>query len=137
MRPASCNYLAERGRPSVSGDLTGHDLLAVDESLLDLPEARWLAARAGSARVVLRTNSTLAQLEAVRAGVGLALLPRFLCEVAGLERASPPSQGITRQLWLAVHPDLQHAVRVRAVIEFLAARAGWLERGPWRSRVPR
>ncbi len=120
---ASPRYLEERGRPAASGALRGHAVLAYDESLAAVPESRWMAARAGDALHVLRTNSVLVQLQAAQAGLGLALLPCYLAEGTGLVRALPLAAGVRRELWLVVHADLQHTARIRAVIEFLAARA--------------
>jgi DNA-binding transcriptional LysR family regulator len=120
---ASPRYLAERGRPRTEDGLRGHAVLAYDESLAAVPEARWIASKAREAERVLRTNSVLVQLQAARAGLGLALLPCYLAEGAGLERALPLAAGIRRELWLAVHADLRGTARIRAVIDFLAARA--------------
>lgn len=56
-------------------------------------------------------------------GVGRALLPCYLVEPAGLVRMLSRAADIRRELWLAVHADLQRAPRIRIVIEFLAALA--------------
>jgi hypothetical protein len=38
----------------------------------------------------------------------------------GLRRLMPPVSSLWRDIWLAVHRDLQQNVRVRAVLQFLA-----------------
>jgi DNA-binding transcriptional LysR family regulator len=88
-----------------------------------VPESRWLAQQAPRAVCALRTNSVLAQLRAAEAGVGLALLPCYLAEPAGLVRVLPRSEDVRRELWLALHADLQRAPRIRVMVEFLAAMA--------------
>lgn len=130
---ASSRYLAARGRPAGGKGLVGHAVLAYDESLAEVPEYRWLATYASRAERVLRTNSVLVQLQAARAGLGLALLPCYLAEGAGLERVLPVAAGVRRELWLVVHADLQRTARIRAVMAFLAdlarQRAWWFAGG--------
>ena len=82
-----------------------------------------MAQHGRSAACPLRTNSGPALLQAAQAGLGLALLPCYIADGVGLVRALPLSAGIRRELWLAVHADLQHVARIRAVIDFLVARA--------------
>lgn len=125
----SPRYLAARGRPAGGEGLLGHAVLAYEESLAEVPEYRWLAAHAIRAERVLRTNSVLVQLQAAQAGLGLALLPCYLAEGAGLERVLPIAAGVRRELWLVVHADLQRTARIRAVMAFLADRAR--ERAAW------
>lgn len=120
---ASARYLEERGRPAPRDGLAGHAILAYDESLGAVPESRWLAQQARRAVCALRTNSVLAQLRAAEAGVGLAVLPCYLAEPAGLVRVLPRSADVCRELWLALHADLQRAPRIRVTVEFLAALA--------------
>lgn len=128
---ASARYLEERGRPPSGEGLAGHAILAYDDSLGAVPESRWLAQHARRATCALRTNSVLAQLRAAEAGVGLALLPCYLAEPAGLVRVLPRSADVRRELWLALHADLQHTPRIRVAVEFLAgvakARAAQLQ----------
>jgi DNA-binding transcriptional LysR family regulator len=120
---ASARYLEERGRPAPRDGLAGHAILAYDDSLGAVPESRWMAQHARRAVCALRTNSVLAQLRAAEAGLGLALLPCYLAEPAGLVRVLPRTADVRRELWLALHADLQHAPRIRAAVEFFAATA--------------
>lgn len=117
----SSHYLAERGRPARADDLAGHDLLVPGSELAHLPEAKWLAARAG-ARVAFRTSSMPTLVAACVAGHGLTVLPRpwaarepALEEVHALD-AIPP-----RTLWLVVHPDVARRAEVRLVVDQLAS----------------
>jgi DNA-binding transcriptional LysR family regulator len=120
---ASARYLEERGRPVPRDGLAGHAVLAYDESLGAVPESRWIEQQARRAVCALRTNSVLAQLRAAEAGLGLALLPCYLAEPAGLVRVLPRTADVRRELWLALHADLQHAPRIRAAVEFLVETA--------------
>lgn len=111
-------YLA--GRPAVAEGLQGHAALGYDEELSATPEARWLAGRARA--VPLRSNNVLILREAAAAGLGLAVLPRWVGDSdARLARAL--DLPVRRDLWLVVHPELRAVARVRAVAEFVAAEA--------------
>jgi len=82
----------------------------------------WLAERLGERRPRIRASRTSLQLEAVRAGAGLGLLPCFLGDAdAGLVRLTPPIDELTpmENRWLFVHPDLRNVPRVRSAIEWI------------------
>lgn len=72
----------------------------------------------------LRTNSHLAQIEAVRAGLGVALLARPIRQLdpnlIELDLGLPP--GPSLDLWLVTPRPLAQVPRIRAVWDFLIAR---------------
>jgi len=109
------------------GSLDEHDVVAFDESLAHIPSAQWLAGASARARITVRMTSPLTGVAAVRSGWGLAVLPDFVARTdAALVRLSSESVA-GDEVWIAVHPDLQHTPRIRAVIEHLvdaAHRAG-------------
>jgi len=99
----------------------GHDLVMLDDELSQIPPARWLAERAAGARIAMRTNSILTAAAAARGGWGLAALPTF-CRGGSPELVPARPALITPiDVWLVVHPDLQHTGRVRAVLDHLAS----------------
>jgi DNA-binding transcriptional LysR family regulator len=107
-------------------DLAADPLVGFDESLAGVPQERWIARVAPDRRVVFRCNSTASLVAAARAGVGVAVLPRFVAdhepELVRLDGPEP----VHHELWLLVHGDLRRSPRVRAVIEWvddLVARA--------------
>ena len=98
--------------------------------------------------VSLRTNSMNGQMIAARAGLDVAVLPRFIGDhEPGLERLFALSLAQTAELWLLIHADLRQTARVRAFVEFMseaiqskrelyegrprARRSGMSERGAW------
>lgn len=85
-------------------------------------EGDWLRQRIPEGPVALRTDNVSTALSAVRAGVGLGLLPDALSE--GLLRVelgvSPP----TRPVWLSMHPTSARQRRVRTVVRWLAETFG-------------
>lgn len=58
------------------------------------------------------------QAAAAVAGAGVALLPHFVAQDAGLQRLSP-EQALSREIWLTVHDDIRHAPGIVAVTAFL------------------
>jgi DNA-binding transcriptional LysR family regulator len=122
---ASPAYLQARGMPEPGG--RGHCVIVTERDLLAISDMQWMQRLLPEAATVLATNSRFAHRAACVAGMGLATLSRYLGDpAAGLVRlplgAPPP-----RELWLAVHNDIRHMPRVRALTEFLAA--GFRERG--------
>lgn len=121
---ASRSYLD--GRPlREAGDLRGHALLASeapdDARPTTAPDAQWLEALSDGARPTLVCELSMALMEACRAGMGVAVLPRFLGDreeaLVHVPMPDPPSEAI----WITVHRDLRDTPRVRAVLDHIAA----------------
>ncbi|WP_373764636.1 LysR substrate-binding domain-containing protein, partial [Delftia acidovorans] len=83
-----------------------------------LPAARWMARALRGRPCRLETNTLSAQPAAAQAGLGLAVLPHFLARQAGLVCVEP-QLGADQPIWLAMHADLAHSRRVRAVADHL------------------
>jgi DNA-binding transcriptional LysR family regulator len=95
--------------------------VAYDDSLAHTPEHQWLESLRGSRGYALRANTLALQRDAVRMGLGLAVLPHFMAAGdALLERlpyeAGPPP----REIWLVVHPDVRRSPRVRLIADLVA-----------------
>jgi DNA-binding transcriptional LysR family regulator len=117
---ASRAYVAQRGRPRLD-ELRRHTVLGYDDSLAQTAEKQWLDRMADGARVPFRSNSRASMMAAVRSGIGLTVLPCYLADPEpDLVRLCDPSEVPTREMWLAVHVDLQRTPRVRAAMEFVA-----------------
>jgi len=81
---------------------------------------RWLADRVDRHGIGYRSNSLLNQASAVRAGLGLAVLPCFLGDSdRRLKRLSGPLPELETELWLLTHPDLQRTARIRVLLDLL------------------
>lgn len=80
----------------------------------------WLAERVGEHRPRIRANRVSLQLEAIRAGAGLGLLPCFVGDAdPELVRLTAPIADLTVDYWLLFHPDLKAVARVRRVNEWI------------------
>ncbi len=107
--------------PAMPGEpLEGRHIITWDESHAHLPAANWLAQTHPGCKVALVTTSLPTQIAAVRAGLGLAVIPDFLATGDDLVRVVPPEELFSNEVWLVTHADLVASARVRAVSEFLA-----------------
>jgi DNA-binding transcriptional LysR family regulator len=126
---ATPGYLERRGTPARPEDLRSHDLLTPEPA--ELPEFRLLLSR-GAQRAEVAISPKLAVGDpavlhaATAAGLGIGLLPAFLCR-QGLatgrlkavlqEWTAPPAAAL-----YALYPAaLEADTRVRRFVEFLAA----------------
>jgi DNA-binding transcriptional LysR family regulator len=112
-------YLKKRGTPRTAAELAGHDLIDDEDANSHYAISRWLRQVARGAQVILRCDSAVAQAAAAADGAGIIAVYCYVGDgVRGLKRLLPDEQ-LEQDLWIAVHRDLQHAARVRAVIDFL------------------
>jgi DNA-binding transcriptional LysR family regulator len=83
----------------------------------------WLETQVPAAAIVYRSNSLINQLSAVKAGIGLAVLPCYLGDPEpGVARAlAKPVPALTRELWIVTHKDLKDTARVRAFLDLVGA----------------
>jgi len=106
------------------------DWITWGPDLAGFPDARWITANVDARRVVLRTSSMDAQIQAARAGLGAILVPRPFVEWIGLEQV-PLSKSLSKRLpptptgslWLVGHRALRDVPRIRAVWDFIVAEA--------------
>jgi DNA-binding transcriptional LysR family regulator len=101
-------------------DLGKHQFVTYVDELISVPQVRWLPDIADESRTRLAFTSLVAQLSAVQAGAGLAMLPHFMVHGrTDLVRVLPKDANLVRDWWLVVHQDLQQVPRIRAAIEFI------------------
>ena len=105
------DYLARCGE----GD---RDFIGYDEGLDHLPQQQWLKMLIGDRPLALQSNDLGTLLTAVRAGLGLAMIPcmmaRDYTELVSVPTHLPP---LTREMWLLFHRDVGRAPAVRTVID--------------------
>ncbi len=120
---ASKEYLAARGHPARGSGFAGHDIVDFDAGSLSWRRGGLGGETVHDARVVLRSNSALILLAAVRQGQGIGPLPCFLARPdPALVRVPAGAPVELEQLWMVVHKDVQRASRVRAVLDAVEAR---------------
>jgi len=81
-------------------------------------EVGWIAKHHQGARFALRSNSQLLQAQAVRGGLGVGLLPKYLArDLVRLPWAPTPP---TREIWVITRRDLADVPRIRLLMDALA-----------------
>jgi DNA-binding transcriptional LysR family regulator len=117
---ASRSYLERRGMPDFNDGCAAHAVIALQQDLALVPEAKRLAQVAPRATVALRSNSRAVHVQAVQTGYGLAFLPCYLAaDVEELVELAAPGGRVVRGLWLGVHRDTRHVPRIRLVLDHL------------------
>jgi DNA-binding transcriptional LysR family regulator len=102
-------------------DETQWEFVGFEERLSHLAHHRWLMQFAGKRRLALRSNDQIAVHGAVRAGLGLGLIPHFEAlgdpELVLVPTSTTPPP---RELWLVLHADVRRSPRVRAIADLIA-----------------
>lgn len=113
-------YVEQFGMPPQSGEWAGHRVIMFAEGRPFRRENAWMEDHLREASCVLRSDSVSSIYSATVGGLGVALLP---CEVADhdpkLVRVPFDGAPAPRSAWQAVHRDLRHSARIRAVLDFL------------------
>jgi molybdate transport repressor ModE-like protein len=119
---ASRAYAAANGLPQTIDEVSGHMIVTgiVDYAYASsLDYAETLEKRA---RRFFRCASVVAQMEAVKAGVGLGVLHDFVAHQSNDLVRILPEISFRRSYFLLAHPDTQGLSRIAAVREFLTRR---------------
>jgi DNA-binding transcriptional LysR family regulator len=133
------NHLVRVGLGTIAAAVYGATSL-VDAQPTARTEARWrtcpwvaydapheyfrsmafLMGHLGDRRPRVRANRFTLQLDAIRAGAGLGILPCFVGDSdPTLVRLTAPLSELSDNYWLLVHPDLKTVPRVRLLIDWV------------------
>jgi DNA-binding transcriptional LysR family regulator len=117
---ASHAYLEEFGPVERVEDLKNRDVIWYLDDMVDMEEQRYMSRIVSTSRSAFRATNILAQYEAMKAGVGIGIIPVYhASQDPALVRVLPGEVEEMRTYWLSVHPDSQDLPNVRAVIDFL------------------
>jgi len=116
------DYLERYGEPRSLADLKSHCLIGFDRDNRSFRAAGELARALTREDFGFRCDSDLAQLAALRAGVGVggcqAAIARRTPELVAV---LPNAFQYALEVWLVMHPDLKATRRVRLMFDHLAA----------------
>lgn len=112
--------LSHAAASAAAPDLMAQDWVSHGDSRADTPQAQWVRANVPEERIVLRSNSTGLLVSAVRAGIGLGMLPCYLGDGDPALRRLRLIRGLGYEMWLLTHRDLRQTPRVRALMDFMA-----------------
>jgi DNA-binding transcriptional LysR family regulator len=111
-----CSRAYLGGRDPATLDLREERIITYDDSFGRIPETDWIGRLDVAPAVCVRTNSTRAQMLAVAAGAGIALLPRRMAaRQPALVELPIPTGTPNRVPFLAVHRDLHRDPAIRKV----------------------
>lgn len=117
-------YLTRHGGIESRAALARHTFISYVDELLYAPELDYAPLVAKELRPRVRSSSLVAQYMAVKAGGGVAVLPRFMAEGdPDLEAVLPGEVEIDRTFWLITHADTRTLARVRVAADFIAREA--------------
>jgi len=117
---ASPEYLAQGPALRNLDDLKQHRFIGYMPDLVDAPQLDVLPQFGEGIEAHFESTSISAQLEATVASCGLCVLPDFVArDHLGLQQVLPDEFSLTREYWLAIHPEMINLARVRAVIDFI------------------
>lgn len=116
------DYLKARGTPASLDEMRGHAIIGVegDTPVLRALQHRGLAVE--RADFSFRSDSDLAQLAAIRAGLGIGV-----CQIPlaardpKLVRVLPQALSLDLETWVICHEDQRGVARIRAVFDALVA----------------
>jgi DNA-binding transcriptional LysR family regulator len=118
-------YLARFGTPAAIDELRRHHLIGFDRdprSLQSLNEPRFALDRA---LFSFRADNDLAQLAALRAGLGIGGCQRpIAARDKALVPVLPKAIAFSLDMWLVVHEDLRASRPVRLIFDYLAEGLG-------------
>lgn len=121
----STEYLKKHGIPKTAKDLDKHRMIVFgDEFRPQLPVSQWLltaeADPAKPRRPMLRVNSVYGIYQAMRSGLGLAVVPDYMSEkVSDVVRVLPEFEGGAVDAYFVYPEALRHSARVGVFREFL------------------
>jgi DNA-binding transcriptional LysR family regulator len=105
-------YVAAKGAPLTTGDLSRHDIVGYIGDLIYAPELRYLDAVSPGLTPGLASSSIRAQREMINGGGGIGVLPCFMAD--GLVRVMDQIL-LERRFWLSTHRDVYATARIKAV----------------------
>ena len=119
----SRDYVERHGCPDSVESLNRHVVIGAEGPIESLPGWVWLSKAAPDAEIAARSSSVTNLVSAARAGLGITVLPCLIADPDPmLVRCLGPIEGAQSDLWLLTREELRHVARVRAFMDFLAAR---------------
>ena len=117
----SRDYASRRGVPATLDEIIDHDLIGVTDELGELPSAAWITRITGGKPPVTRSNSMSSMVHAVKAGLGIGVLPCLIGDPdRDLVRCSGAIAEARSSSWIVTRRELKDTPRVRAFIDFMA-----------------
>ena len=116
------SYLQKHGEPRSIPELLGHTLIGFDRVALEMESIRALPIEVTREMFSIRTDSDLAQLALLRAGIGIAACqPGIAAREPNLVPILQGEFELTLEMWVVMHEDLKTDRRLRLLFDHLVA----------------
>ncbi|EIK97515.1 LysR family transcriptional regulator [Pseudomonas sp. M47T1] len=116
---ASPAYLKRAPVLNSRDDLAAHNWIGYVDDLLFSQELLFLNSFCRAPNVVFRSTSVIAQQQAARAGLGIAVLPMYMAATDPQLVRVVPGETIQRSYWMSTRRELHKSVRLRVVWDYL------------------
>ena len=113
-------YLAEHGTPTTCDELEGHTLIGFDRSYPELVNELSIGRPINRDLFAYRTDNDVAQLAAIKAGVGIGVCQTQIARREGLIAVMPEVFSFKLDLWICMHETLRGSPRMRLMVDHLA-----------------
>ncbi|WP_310618622.1 LysR family transcriptional regulator [Flexibacterium corallicola] len=116
---ASKDYARERRAELERGSYETDEFIAWGGAQAYLPAAQWVERILHGRAPAVTTTSLATQVSAVKAGLGLAVIPHLLAQKQGLV-CIDPDIGLDQPIYLVIQTDLAQSRKVRVLADFLS-----------------
>ena len=119
---ATADYVARRGQPKDFDELQKHTLIGFDRSYPEMVDELAIGALGRPVSRDLfsyRTDNDVAQLAAIRAGVGIGVCQVQIARQAGLVPIAPELFSFELPIWICMHETLRGAPPMRLMFDHL------------------
>ena len=117
-------YLAKHGEPKDFDDLTRHTLIGFDRSFPDLVNELSVGRPITRELFAFRTDNDVAQLAAMRAGLGIGACQLQIGRHYGLVPVMREAFSFKLDIWICMHETLRGSPRMRLMFDHLAKEFG-------------
>jgi len=112
-------YIREFGYPNLAKGISDHTFIGWSKEMRYLPLAKWFSELTENTELWLETSNYTAQFESVRAGLGIAALPKFIANKYSLKEAFVGYKPLKSDLWLLRNTETSSYEHVRVVANYI------------------
>lgn len=117
---AAPSYIDHYGEPQSWADLQGHKLVDYRGYRESKALSLWQETVKNHEQVVFQTNSAMSFVSALRAGMGMGMLPRFYRHaVSDLIELPLPTDLFEMPIYLVTHEETRQTARIQAVKDYI------------------